>query len=185
MLFENFFKLFLNFINPKNFLLLHIEKKGFRQTGIKKIIVNSNMVQKELLCGYKIDPAKIEIIHNGVEYAQMENDFNNWQIAKEQTLTNLNLKISDFHILFIGNDYKRKGLFPLLKALSEISERHFHLTVIGKEKNINKFIKLAKKLRLDKKVSFLGARDDIIKFYQLADALVIPTYYDPFSNVSI
>lgn len=184
-MFENPFIFFLNFINPKNLLLSRMEKKGFNQADLQKIIVNSNMVQKELLRSYRIDPAKIEIIHNGVEFTDFENDFNDWQTAKEDTIRRLNLKIEDFHFIFVGNGYKRKGLVLLLKALSKIKDRPFHLSIIGKEKKMKKFNKLAKKLELEEKVSFFGKRADIIKFYQLADALVIPSYYDPFSNAVI
>lgn len=175
---------FLNLINPKNYLILNIEKKGFSQKNVKKIIVNSKMVQEELLEHYNIDPKKIEVIHNGVEFNDIKNDFDTWQVNKTKILKNLNLPLDTYHFIFIGNDYKRKGLIPLLKALSTI-EKPFHLSILGKERKIKKFKNFAKRLKLDNKVTFFGKRDDIIKFYQFADALIIPTYYDPFSNVAI
>jgi len=182
-IFENAFQLLLNFINPKNRLILNLEKKGFKQPNLQKIIVNSNMVLKELSKNYTIAPSKIEIIHNGVEFYEMENDFNNWEIQKSNAIKKLNLQWTDYHFIFIGNDYKRKGLIFLLKALANIKEKPFHLSVIGKEKKIKKFKNFVKNLKIENKVSFFGKRDDIAKFYQLADALIIPTYYDPFSNV--
>ncbi len=184
-MFETNFNLFLNFLNPKNRLILNLEKKGFYQPNLQKIIVNSNMVQTELIKTYNIDPTKIEVVHNGVEFEDVENDFNNWEIEKKVTLKKLNLQLTDFHFIFVGNDYKRKGLIPLLKALSKIKEKSFHLSVLGKEKKMEKFKNTAKNFELEKEVSFFGKRDDIINFYQLADALIIPSYYDPFSNVAV
>jgi UDP-glucose:(heptosyl)LPS alpha-1,3-glucosyltransferase len=184
-LFENFFQLFLNFINPKNRLILNLEKKGFLQPDIQKIIVNSKMVKEELLSAYSISSDKIEIVHNGVEFTETKNYFDNWEDEKKDVIDKLNLKSSDFQFIFIGNGYCRKGLITLLKALFKIREKSFHLSIIGKEKRIKKFKNLTKKLQLENKVTFFDKRDDIAKFYQLADALVIPSYYDPFSNVAI
>lgn len=184
-LFLNNFQFFLNFLNPKNWTILNMEKKGFYQSDVKKIIVNSSMVKHELLNKYKISKSKIEVIHNGVDFYKVENEFNNWENEKKATLKKFGLDLNDFHFIFIGNDYKRKGLMPLLKAFSNLKEKPFHLSVIGKEKKILNFKKVVKKLDLEKKVSFFGKRDDIITFYQLADALIIPSFYDPFSNVAI
>jgi len=184
-LFENRFKLFLNSINPLHRMIINIEKKGFRQKKLKKIITNSNMVKIELSNYYNISADKILMIHNGVEYNEFEKEFSDWEIQKPLILKKLCLNLTDYHFIFVGNDYNRKGLEPLLKALGQIKNKNFHLSVLGKEKNMNKFKGLVHKLQLDKKVTFFGMRDDIMHFYQIADALVIPSYYDPFSNVAI
>ena len=89
---------------------------------------------------------------------------------------------ANFHFIFVGNDYKRKGLIPLLKALERIKDKDFHLSIIGKERNMNKYKHLAETLKIEKKVSFFGKRNDIINFYQIADTLIIPSFYDPFSK---
>jgi UDP-glucose:(heptosyl)LPS alpha-1,3-glucosyltransferase len=41
------------------------------------------------------------------------------------------------------------------------------------------------KLQLTGKVGFFGKRTDCTRFYQMADALVIPSLYDPFANVTL
>ncbi len=184
-LFETSFKSLLNRINPFHRAILKIEKKGFKQKKLKKVIVNSKMVQEELLKEYNFDPHKIKVIPNGVEYKEMEKDFLNWEKQKLSFAKKLNLDPKNFHFLFIGNDYKRKGLKLLLKALSHIRDKNFHLSVIGKDKKINKYISFAKKHKIDKKVSFFGPRKDTLKFFMLSDCFILPTLYDPFANVVI
>jgi len=184
-LIENKLKTNLNKLNPLNKIILNIEKKGLQQKNLKKIITNSNMVKQELMDIYNIPSKKIDTVHNGVEYDELEKHFKTWEKEKNIFINKLKLKKTDFHFIFIGNDYKRKGLVFLLKALSIIKNESFHLSIIGKEKNIKKFIKITKALGLEEKVSFFGKRNDIIKFYQMADVLVLPTLYDPFSNVVI
>ncbi|NGX28443.1 MAG: Lipopolysaccharide core biosynthesis protein RfaG [Candidatus Anoxychlamydiales bacterium] len=184
-IFENKFKLFLNKINPLHRVILTIEKKGFKQKGLKKVIVNSNMVKTELIELYNFDPKNISVILNGVEHTELFDAFSNWEVEKTVFAKKLNLDPAICQLLFIGNDYKRKGLNFLLKALAKISEKVFHLSVVGKEKNITKYMKLVKRLNLESKVSFYNKRDDIINFYQLSDIAILPTLYDPFSNVTV
>lgn len=183
--FENVFYYFLNKFNPKNLFILYLERKGLKQKDLKKIIVNSKMVQNELLSTFNINPKNIQVVHNGVEFEEVENDFNAWKNEKNKNIEKLNLNNKDYHFLFVGNDYKRKGLIPLLKALSKIHDKPFHLSILGKENNIEKFKNLVKELNLENNVTFFGKREDIINFYQIADCLIIPSFYDPFSNVAI
>ncbi|MFA6118696.1 MAG: glycosyltransferase family 4 protein [Parachlamydiales bacterium] len=183
--FESKFKLFMNRFNPGNAINLSIEKSGFHQKNLKKIIVNSYMVKDELINNYKILDSKIEVIHNGVEFDELKADFDIWDVKKPLLLEKHHLNPDNFHFLFIGNDYKRKGLIPLLNALSLLKNEKFHLSVIGKDKKIVKYKRLSKSLGLEKQVSFFGKQDSVRDFYQIADALVLPSFYDPFSNVAI
>lgn len=161
-------------INPMHRKILELEKAAFENPKLKKLFANSQMVKKELLEHYEIAPEKIEVIHNGVEWTEMEEDFEKSEFSNEE-----------FHFLFIGNGYLRKGLSSLLQALSHLKEKNFRLSVVGKENKVDLFKVQAEALGLKKKVHFFGAQADITPFYQKADALVIPSYYDPFANVTI
>jgi UDP-glucose:(heptosyl)LPS alpha-1,3-glucosyltransferase len=182
--YESLFKTYINKINPLHKTILDLEKKAILSPHLKKVITNSYMVRQEILKYYPICKEKISTIHNGVEWEKMQKPFSNWQKDKLSFCKQLNLDPKKFHFLFIGNGFERKGLKQLLLALSLLKE-DFHLSVVGKDKNINSFIKFAKKLSLEKKVSFFGPRSDVINFYQLSDSLVIPSFYDPFANVTL
>ncbi|MCF7806359.1 MAG: glycosyltransferase family 4 protein [Simkaniaceae bacterium] len=173
------------FLNPTHKAILDIEQASFENPSLKKLFTNSSMVKDEILQYYSIDPHKIEVIHNGVEHRQMEPYFSHFEETKENLLKELNQPKDIHHLLFIGNGYFRKGLIPLLKALALLKEMPFHLYVIGKEKNTPYFRKEAHSLGLSKHVSFLGSQPDIMKFYALSDTLIIPSYYDPFANVTV
>ena len=165
--------------------LLKIEKSAFEDEGLKKLFVNSNMVREEILRFYKTDPQKICVLHNGVEWEEMQPDFDAWENLKPQIAQEFQLNPSTFHFLFVGHNYRRKGLELLLKALSRLSHEEFHLSVVGKEKQLSFFKALVKALNLKNKVSFFPEQKQIRKFYQLADALIIPSIYDPFANVTV
>jgi UDP-glucose:(heptosyl)LPS alpha-1,3-glucosyltransferase len=182
---EGFMKALSFKLNPLHHLLLKLEKAGFEHPELEKLYTNSAMVKAEILRFYNVLPKKIHVVHNGVEWKEMEQDFNDWVSKREEIFSTLKLNPNCFHFLFIGNNYQRKGLEPLLRALALLPSKEFHLSVVGKEKNCAHFVHLVHSLKLDKHVSFFGPQKKIVPFYQVADALVIPSFYDPFANVTV
>ncbi|WP_194847535.1 glycosyltransferase family 4 protein [Candidatus Neptunochlamydia vexilliferae] len=170
-------------LNPLNKTILHLEKKAFESPLLKTLFTNSHMVKNEILRHYNVSPEKIEVIHNGAHLK--EKDFNEWTLKKQKVAEELFLDPAKYHFLFVGSGYQRKGLSFLLKALSLLPNRDFHLSVVGKEREIERFMTCANQLGLSKHVSFFGPRADVTPFYQLADSLVIPSIYDPFANVTV
>jgi len=143
------------------------------------------MVKKEILQFYNTPPEVIEVIHNGVEWTEMQTPFNHWQEKRENLLRALHLDPQAYQLLFIGHHYQRKGLKPLLQGLSLLKGAPVQLCVIGKEKKMSYFQQMAEGLGLKKSIRFLGQRSDISQLYQMADALAIPSSYDPFANVTV
>lgn len=175
-LIDSFWKRLTFRLNPLHQALLSIEKKAFEASELKVLFTNSNMVREEILKTYKTPIEKIEVIHNGVEWNQLHIPF-------EQTFPRL--APHPFQFLFVGNDYKRKGLPFLLQGLAKLRHTSFRLTVVGHDKKISHFQQMASELGLKEKVFFLGAQKEMIPFYQMADVLVIPSVYDPFANVTV
>ena len=172
-------------LNPLHRMLLSIEKRAFEQPELKLLFANSHRVRQEILEHYNVDPKKIVVIHNGVEWQQMQPIFDRWEEQKIPACKKFGLDPHVFQFLFIGHNYRRKGLDKLLLALSHLSHYNFQLSVIGREKNLNAYRYKTEKLGLRDKVFFFGSSQEIFSFYQLADALVIPSLYDPFANVTV
>ena len=148
--------------------VLAIEKKAFESPHLRRLFTNSHMVKNEILHHYKTDPDTITVIHNGVEWHELERSF-----------METPPRSGPYHFLFVGHGFDRKGLAPLLHALVGIRCR---LSVVGKDKKLAAYTKLAHKLGID--ATFYGATH-AIPLYQQADALVIPSLYDPFANVTV
>jgi UDP-glucose:(heptosyl)LPS alpha-1,3-glucosyltransferase len=170
-------------INPLHRTILSIEKQAFESPLLQKIFTNSHMVKKQILDRYNVDAEKIQVIHNGVEWHEMQKDFDLWPEKKILHAQKLGVQPKHFHLLFIGHGYKRKGLDQLLAALAQLAPKEVHLSVIGSDKHIERYRAKAQTLGLS--ATFWGPRKDVQAFYQLADALVIPSFYDPFANVTV
>ncbi len=174
-----------SFLRPLHRTILNIEKTAFENPELKVLFTNSYMVKKEILTYYKTPAEKIQVVHNGVEWNEMETDFSCWLEKKSMICSKLGLDPSSYHFLFIGNGFRRKGLTFLLEALRVFPLKDVHVSVIGKDNNSMHFMKLAKNLGIEHKVRFFGPQLDMRPFYQYGDALVIPSLYDPFANVTV
>ena len=157
--------------NPLHRYLLRIEKEAFESPDLKVLFTNSEMVRQEILETYATPEEKLKVVHNGVEWEEKREVFKK---------TFEKPRAAPFHFLFVGNGFKRKGLHFLLKGLSKL-KTPCQLTVVGKDKHQRAFERQSRGIN----VHFVGPQADVTPFYQAADALVIPSIYDPFSNVTL
>lgn len=170
-------------LNPLHRTILAYECIAFESADLRHLYVNSHMVRREILDNYQIDESKIRVVHNGVEWKEWQQPFDMWPLSRTESLNKLGLNPNKFQLLFVGHGYARKGLLHLLRGLALLPKDTVQLAVVGKDKQMHSFAKAARTLKLD--VHFFGARDDVVSFYQVADALAIPSSYDPFANVTL
>ena len=173
-------------INPLHRLILQMEKKTYENPKLQTLFCNSHMVKKEILEYYpKVPERKINVVHNGVEWQKFSQAFEKGFSERSEIAKDLGLNPEKYQFLFIGHEYKRKGLLSLLKALSLLPEKKWQLSVVGKERSLETFSDYAKNLGILDKVFFFGSQKDVIPFYQIADCFVLPSLYDPFANVTL
>jgi UDP-glucose:(heptosyl)LPS alpha-1,3-glucosyltransferase len=166
-------------INPLHILTRLSEKKTFEAPSKTIIICNSHLVRQEILSFYpQTSPERVIVVHNGVEWGEYEPHF-------QQKLLAPRSHSSPPHILFVGHEWKRKGLDILLAALHLLKDQQFIVTAIGKEKNPSYFCQLAQKYGIANKVRLYPTAQNPIPFYQSANIAVLPSRYDPFANVTL
>jgi UDP-glucose:(heptosyl)LPS alpha-1,3-glucosyltransferase len=124
------------------------------------------------------------VIHNGVEWHEFTDVFRQGRAQKESIRDNLGLRAGGFFFLFVGSGFERKGLKKAIAALS-LLPAETELIVVGRDKKETEYRDMTHKRRLSRRVHFFGPRKDVRPFYQAADAFVLPTLYDPFSNASL
>lgn len=161
------------FTNPLNFIYPYLEKKCILNS--KKTIAVSNLVKNQLINAYNVDKNRIEVIYNPIEIAP---DFDKKE-AKINLCKEFNFQENLPIFLFVGSGYKRKGVKEFLQILSKLSFE-FNSIVIGKDKNLQYYKALAKKLNTN--TLFLGQRKDVYRFYQASDIFLFPTHFEPFGN---
>lgn len=166
-------------LNPFHAFRLWLERRLFEDPRLKAIIVNSGMVRDEIVGRFRVDPARIFTIPNGV-------DLGRFHPAHRETLGGALRRRSGARdhetvVLFVGSGFERKGLEFAMRGLAE-AKVPARLWVVGKGKRRG-YERLARGLGLGGRVDFWGPREDVAPFYAAADVLVLPTLYDPFPSV--
>lgn len=89
--------------------------------------------------------------------------------------------------LFVGNFLPVKGLPLLIKAWNKISNDEVQLVVVGGGHSESSYKKLAKKFGVADRIHWQGPcynKERLAKYYQLATAVVIPSFSETFSLVA-
>lgn len=85
-------------------------------------------------------------------------------------------------ILFVGHDYRKKGLEALVNALARLPSDSL-LVVVGNPVQMPTFRDQANHLGVASRVFFLGSLTDVSQAYVAADMLAHPTLEDTFAMV--
>jgi glycosyltransferase involved in cell wall biosynthesis len=88
--------------------------------------------------------------------------------------------------LFVGRDWELKGLDVAIGGVAEaarLDPRRLSLWILGSG-NVRKYAALAAGAGVADRVRFLGTRDDIERYYQAADVLVLPTLCETFCRAA-
>ena len=163
-------------------LVLKLERMQFGAGGRHRIIAVSNLVRDEILRYYDCEPERITVVHNGANLAKFTPDLR--QRFRADTRRGLGLDDGEIMLLFLGHNFKRKGLHTLIRALPLLREtgRRFRLVVVGRGRRAL-CDRLAAELRVAELVRYAGHTDTPERFYAAADIFCFPSYYDPCANV--
>jgi UDP-glucose:(heptosyl)LPS alpha-1,3-glucosyltransferase len=169
-------------LNPYHHYLLRAEKKLFHSPKLKAVICNSMMVKEEIRRYFDLPESKLHVILSGVDTTAFHPALKSQH--RQAVRQRLGIPQDATVYLFVGSGFERKGIPVLLQAMHGLPENR-HLVVIGKDKKLKAFRARAVSLGLARRAHFLGGQPDVKPFYGAADALVLPTLYDPFPNVAL
>ncbi len=174
-----FFKRFFQNISSYHRDVTALEREMFTSKRLKAVIVNSEMVADEIVAHFGYPRARIHHIPNGIDLSR----FDEAAIAALRGETRSRLGFSDEKkvIVIIGSGYERKGVAQAIGALAK-SKTGAALLVIGHEKKISRYERLASHLNLGGDVRFLGKQSDVLPYLAAADAMILPSIYDPFPS---
>lgn len=166
----------LSFFYPLHHLIFLVERLQFGIT-IKRFVAISSQIKKECLSISNISPSHISIIHNGVDLKR----FNSGLRDEVGFSSKYNLKNDTKSLLFVGNEFRRKGLQYVISAIKELED--FVLFVAGKDK-ISNFLRCLS-VEQKKRVIALGHVRNIEFYFANCDAFIFPTLYEAFGLVAL
>lgn len=169
----------------KQRVALTLEARSLAPGAYKRVVVNSEMVKRDVIERHAVPAAMIDVIHNGVDLERFHPERHRAEAANLRR--SCGFAADDLVVLFLGSGYGRKGLGLLLQAFASLS-RHLErarLMVVGYDSAQAAYEAQAAQLGIAEKTRFLGGRRDAEVCYAAADLYVLPSLYDPFANSTL
>ncbi len=155
------------------------ERLCYRANGSATFVCVSEGVAEELREHYPELAERTLTIHNGVD----TETFTPHARAREARELRRTLGVAEGRLVaaFVGSEWERKGLQPLIRALALAPQ--WDLVVAG-DGDRQRYQALADSLGVGGAVHWLGVTSDVQLVYALADAFVLPSSYETFSLVT-
>ena len=170
--------------NPVHLANLYLERRLFAPGGCRLLITNSQLCKRQVQQYYSVADERVAVVYNGVDTAL----FAPAAVAPLRTdcRRELQLDDSDIAILYVSNNWRRKGLAVLISAMALLGQRgaSLRLVVVGRGRPAP-FLRLARRLGLNERIRFVSPTREVQRYYAAGDLLVLPTVYDPFANVCL
>jgi glycosyltransferase involved in cell wall biosynthesis len=162
-------------LSPRLITYVWLEGARFMLAAGRYVVATSETLRLECEGAYPDSQLLMSVIAPGTEIPQLH-------LTREAARQRLGLPQEGSLVLFVANDYARKGLDTLLQAMTRLPA-DVRLAVVGNSRPIPHYRQVAEQLGLGDRVHFLGSLDDLAPAYFAADCLAHPTLEDSFAMV--
>jgi UDP-glucose:(heptosyl)LPS alpha-1,3-glucosyltransferase len=156
-------------------LIIWLERRIYTRQALPLIAV-SQKVENDLERFYGRTNSCF-VVYNGIESTKFNPQVR--ECLRGRARSNFGYSASDFVLLLIGNDWRKKGLSCLLEAAVLLRDRRVKIAVVGKDE-VSSFQAVLESKDLDSSVRFLPLRPDPEFYYAAADAYAGPSLEDAF-----
>jgi UDP-glucose:(heptosyl)LPS alpha-1,3-glucosyltransferase len=143
-------------LRSKNRQLCQLEAGIFAPGGVGRVICNSRFVADQIVNRFQFDPARIDLVFNGVPYLQFS--MGDRALGRKA----LGLAGDDYVILLVGAGAERKGHAIARRAVQRLANPRARLVIVDSPPPVA-----------------------MPHVYAAADVFLLPTLYDPFANVTL
>ena len=129
----------------------------------------------------KLNAKRVEYVHGiGINTERLTLGEKKSNIRQE-----LQLSEEDFIVLSVGELNANKNQQVIIKAISEINDKRIHYLLCGKGDQLKHLQDLAKELKVENNVHFLGYRRDVVDICSQADVFVMPSHREGLPIASL
>jgi UDP-glucose:(heptosyl)LPS alpha-1,3-glucosyltransferase len=160
-----------------------IERRQFRSA--RRIVTNSAWSSRVLAETYPFAAGRTRCIYNGVDTEYFSPRIR--EELRDRTRARLGLAPPEVAFLLVGSGVHRKGVLELLEAFGAQGFVTARVVIVGRRSG-------AEDAAIDRTIRRLGLEGRVIcqdfaadprPYYAAADAFVLPTKWDPFSNATV
>ena len=157
-------------ISPRAWLYIHMERQ---QVNSHQLVAVSEVIKKDIRTCHKRGEG-ITIIPPGVDIDRFNPE--KVRAMRDAARRQEGLEANETAVLFVGSEFRRKGLDHLIQAM----DKKMKLFVVGRKERMDYYKVLVSQKGLSGRVVFTGLTDNVLKYYALADILVLPSISEAF-----
>ncbi len=164
-------------LSPRKMAYLWLENRQFSYNSKRMLIAVSDKVKRNVRANYSLPDEYFGLAFPGVDYSP--EDGGQSAESRETERKRLGINKDDLVILFVGTEFRRKGLDALLRGFAMIVRDDMKLVIAGRGEKKNRYTRLVKELGIAENVIFLGLVEDMGNIYAISDIYILPTLSEP------
>jgi UDP-glucose:(heptosyl)LPS alpha-1,3-glucosyltransferase len=178
------YKLIRRYLSLRHYIEIWIQKRLYRKEPVAKMIAISDMVKQDMITYHGVSEDRIALVFNSVDLSRFSPE--NRNLYRDDKRKELGIDAKDTVLFTLGNNYRLKGIRPLIRAFALLKRRYpdqpLKLLVAGRGQ-IVRYRFHAWRLGVSDSVHFLGPITGAEHYYAASDIYVHPTFYDSCSLV--
>ncbi len=155
-----------------------IEKTGVESAD--RVIAVSSKMRDDILAHFRVDPAKVVVIHNGIDPGRFVRTDRRDALDK--------WKVREPYVLFVGRITDQKGIFHLLDAAPKLPNGVQVVLCASAPDTPEIEERLRRALPEHPNVTWINAMvpvDEVTQLYSHADVFACPSVYEPFGLINL
>lgn len=169
-------------LHPFHRSVIALEREMLSSPRLQAVIVNSTMVADEIHRLYSLPRERLKLVPNGIDLDRFRPEAR--ERFRAETRMAMKTDLSRPVLLLTGSGFKRKGLGTAIEALAQ-SGTGAELWVIGSDRHSSFYERLAARKGISGRLRVIGPVADPLPYFAAADALILPSVYDPFPSAVI
>lgn len=170
------------YANPMHLICLRLEQRCYGVRSYRQMIALSPRVSAELQKHYGVPEPDIEVLPNGFQPLEFSPEVRlEWRDA---TRADLGVAESEQIVVFVANEYERKGFLPLVRAMASLRDGSLRLVAVGRLDPAYHAAEI-RRLGMTGRVLFVGPTGEVARYYAAGDVFALPTYYEAWGLVIV
>ncbi|MBI9091605.1 MAG: glycosyltransferase family 4 protein [Desulfobacterium sp.] len=157
-------------LSPRAWVYLMLER---RQMGRQQLVPVSHVIRADIEKHYP-GAGAMHVVSPGIDPDMFSPTF---VAEKRETVRQKEgLRPDELVVLFVGSEFRRKGLDLTIPAIGE----GMRLLIAGRGEHLAHYKRLAETSGNSDRVTFLGLQKDVLPWYAAADVVVLPSVAEAF-----
>ena len=169
-------------LKPVHRVLLGLERDYFTRPAARLILCTSAREVDDLERIYGVDRTLMRVLPNCYDAAV----FNPQRSAslRAAVRAEIGATADEIVVLMIANEWHRKGLATVLRAVSAVADPRVRVDLVGARPPVA-YDQMAADLHVEHRLTWHGRSNDVARYLAAADVFALPTAYEPFGLVIV